>query len=252
MDPGTEAWQELERRARADADRRTFEADDTTALPPAAARYLDAAIAPGTALAPAARLEMRGRIKIGRWLPFRARQLLAPSHGTVWIATVGGIIRGNDRYVAGAGGMVWKLLGLVPLVRAEGSDVSRSAAERAAGESIWVPTALVAHRGVTWSASTDDQVDVRLDVDGHPVTLHQTLDADGRLRQSHFLRWGDPDRTGAWAEHPFGVEITGHRTFDGLTVPNTGRAGWHFGTDRWDAGVFFEFEITGYELLTSP
>jgi hypothetical protein len=148
--------------------------------------------------------------------------------------------------------MAWKLLGLVPLVRAEGTDVSQSAAERAAGESIWVPTALVADPGVTWSASTDDQLDMQLDVDGHPVTLHHTLDADGRLRHSHFLRWGDPERTGMWAEHPFGVEITGHRTFDRLTIPNAGRAGWHFGTDRWDAGVFFQFEITACEPLTIP
>jgi hypothetical protein len=192
---------------------------------------------------------MRGRIKIGRWLPFRAEQLLAPRHGTVWMATVGGVIRGSDRYVGGTGGMSWKLLGRIPLVHAGGPDVSRSAAERAAGESIWVPTALAADPATTWSQRTDDELDVTIAVDGHRVTLHHSIGAEGRLRSSSFSRWGDPDRTGAWAPHPFGVEVTGHRTFDGVTIPNAGRAGWHFGTDRWEDGAFFEFDITAYELL---
>jgi Spy/CpxP family protein refolding chaperone len=32
-------------------------------------------------------------------------------------------------------------------------------------------------------------------------------------------------------------------------VLGLGRAGWHFGTDRWEDGAFFEFDITAYELL---
>jgi hypothetical protein len=248
MSTGRRAWDELARRARTGSTV-AFGDEVTDRLPPAARRYLAAAVAPGTPLAPAARLEMHGRIKIGRWLPFRAHQLLAPRHGTVWMATVGGVIRGSDRFVGGTGGMTWKLLGLLPLVRAEGPDVSRSAAERAAGESIWVPTAVAADATAAWSAATNDELDVTVSVEDHTVTLHHSIDAEGRLRSSCFSRWGDPDRTGTWSEHPFGVEVTGHRTFDGVTIPNAGRAGWHLGTDRWDDGAFFEFDITGYELL---
>ena len=227
-----------------------FEEDTVAHLPEVAQRYLRAAISPGSPLAPVARLEMRGQIKIGRWLPFRARQLLAPRHGTVWMATVAGVIRGSDRYVAGVGGMAWKLLGLVPFVHAEGADVSRSVAERAAAESIWAPTALAADPGVRWSATMPDRLDVDFTVDDeHPVHLHHAVDSEGRLEQSHLLRWGDPDNTGAWAEHPFGVEVAGHRAFDGVTIPSEGRAGWHFGTERWDEGVFFRYEVTAYELL---
>ena len=63
------------------------------------------------------------------------------------------------------------------------------------------------------------------------------------------MRWGDPDETGTWGLHPFGVEVTGHRSFAGLTVPARGTAGWHYGTDRWTEGAFFRFEITGHEPL---
>jgi hypothetical protein len=44
-------------------------------------------------------------------------------------------------------------------------------------------------------------------------------------------RWGDPDRTGTWAWHPFGGQITGYRCFAGLTIPSAGRLGW-LRTDR--------------------
>ena len=213
-------------------------------------RYLDHAIHPGTPLAAGARLQMRGRIKLHRWLPFRARQLLAPRYGTVWKARVGGVVFGSDRYVAGIGGMDWRVMGLIPVVGVSGPDVARSAAERAAGEAIWVPTALAAPGDAEWSATGDRQVAVDLEVDGHPVTLHHQIDpATGALRSSTFQRWGDPDETGTWGPHAFGVEVTAERTFGGITIPSEGHAGWHHGTDRWEEGKFFQFEITKYDLI---
>lgn len=245
----TAEWARLEQLTDALPATPAFDATVTSLMPPAARRYLDAAIAPGTPLAPGARLTMRGSIKLGRWLPFRARQLLVPSLGTVWVARVGGVIFGSDRYVAGVGGMEWKLLRLFRVMRAEGADVTRSAAERAAGESIWVPTAVA----VAGELRDDgiDRVRVDLTVDGHPVTVHHELAPDGRLGASWFQRWGDPDRSGTWALHPFGVEALESRTFDGVTFPARGQAGWHYGTERWGDGVFFRYEITDYELVAA-
>jgi hypothetical protein len=143
--------------------------------------------------------------------------------------------------------MDWRLLGVIPLVHAEGPDVSRSAAERAAGESIWVPTALLPGSGSSWTLD-EDRLGVAVVVDGHGVRLEHRIDEGGRLLSSSFQRWGDPDKSGMWALHPFGVQVTAYRTFGGVTIPSAGRAGWHFGTDRWASGEFFRFEITDYEL----
>src|SRR5437899_2109125 len=105
-------------------------------------RHFRAAIAAGTALAASARLRMRGSIKLGsRWVPFRARQILAPRHGFVWAARAGGVIAGSDRYAEGQGGMDWKFLGLIRLMHADGPDVSKSTAGRAGAEAVWLPTA---------------------------------------------------------------------------------------------------------------
>lgn len=230
---------------------RPFTPDELAGQPEQVRRYLSKAIKPGTPRAAGARLEMRGRIRLGRWLPFRARQLLAPGYGTFWAARVAGVITGSDRYVDGRGGMDWKVLGLAPLVHAEGDDVSRSAAERAGGESIWVPTALLPGPGVTWTVIDDERVGVQFAVDGRPLHLEHRIDQSGRVVSSRFERWGDPDRSGAWGLHPFGVVVTRYGTFAGVSIPVAGHAGWHAGTDRWDDGQFFQYEITAYELVGS-
>ena len=242
----TPEWARLEQLASAMAPPEPFAGPPTTA-PPAVRRYLSAAIAPGTPLAAGARLTMRGSIKLGRWLPFRARQLLVPGLGSVWAARVAGLVSGSDRYVGGVGAMEWKLLGAFTVMRASGDDVTRSAAGRVAGESIWVPTA-VARAGRIADVGSDG-VRVELELDGRPTAVEHRLDPDGLVVASSLQRWGDPDGTGTWALHPFGVDVTSSRTFSGVTIPSAGRAGWHHGTDRWEEGVFFRFEISEYALL---
>lgn len=225
-----------------------FSGVELEGLPNPVRRYFQAAIAPGTPLAPCARLRMRGHVKVGRWLPFSARQVLNPHEGFVWSARAAGVIAGSDRYVDGAGAMDWKLAGMVTVAHGDGPDVSRSAAGRAGAEGIWVPTALLPRFGVTWSAHDEAHVTARHRLGSTPVEINLDLDPEGRIRSVVFDRWGDPDETGMWAWHPFGGEITGYRSFGGLTVPSAGRLGWHFGTDRWPAGEFFRYEITSLEV----
>jgi hypothetical protein len=241
-----DAWAALEQHVPGPTERFSRARLDGLAGP--VRRYFEASLTEGVPLAAGAQLQMRGRIKLRRWLPFHARQLLVPRAGTVWAATVATVIRGSDHYVDGAGGMDWRLFGIVPLVHAAGTDFSRSAAERAAGESIWVPTATVP-TARAWTVRADRVICAPIEVDGHAVELEHEIDDAGHLEASWFSRWGDPDDTGTWGHHPFGVQVMGHATFDGVTIPNRGRAGWHFGTDRWPDAAFFEFDITHYELV---
>jgi hypothetical protein len=87
-------------------------------LPQAVHRHLQGAIRPGTPLVTSARLRMRGQLKLGRWLPFQAEQVLAPHHGFYWAARVAGVISGFDRYLDGQGELRWKLLGMIPVTQA--------------------------------------------------------------------------------------------------------------------------------------
>jgi hypothetical protein len=243
---------ELEARLLQPPEPGRFSSAELDGLPEPVRRHLSQAIAPGTPLATAARLRMRGRIKVGRWLPFRARQVLNPHLGFVWAARAAGVITGSDRYVDGVGGMDWKLAGLVTVARGQGHDVSRSAAGRAGAEAAWLPTTLLPRFGVRWSASGTHQVTARYQVGETPLEVTYQLDADGRICWLVFDRWGDPENRGTFAWHAFGGEITGYRTFQGLTIPSAGRLGWFYGSDRWPAGEFFRYQITDLHSVTTP
>jgi hypothetical protein len=229
---------------------RPFGPVELDGLPDPVRLHLAAAIAPGTPLARTAQLQMQGTIRIGRWAPFRARELLAPLDGFVWTARAAGVVTGSDRYLQGTGVADWRLAGLLPVMHAAGRDVSRSAAGRAGGEGVWLPTALLPRYGVRWTAEGQDRITAHYSVRAVPLQLRLQLDEAGRVASFVFPRWGDPDRTGSWTWHPFGGEVTGHHSFGGVTIPSAGRIGWHFGTDRWPDGEFFRFRITDLHLVT--
>src|SRR4051794_36820214 len=111
-----------------------FSSSELFGVPDTAASMLTTAIESGTPLAAAARIQKRGSIRINRWLPFRASQVIAPGQGFVWVARVVGLIEGHDLFIDGAGEMEWKLVRLLTVARGAGTDVSRSAAGREAAK----------------------------------------------------------------------------------------------------------------------
>lgn len=222
-----------------------FTRDAVADLPEPARRWLLHAIAPGTPLSPVVELTMRGQIRIGRWRPFTARQVLAPPHGFVWAATArfaGLPVTGFDRYGGGTGQLRWRLLGLVPVATGAGPDVTRSAVGRLAGEAtVWLPTAFP---GARWSAGPDaDTAVATWRIDGQDEAVQLRVGGDGRLREVLLRRWGNPDGR-PYGRYRFGVAVAAERTFGGLTIPARIRAGWEWGTDRQDTGEFFRAEIT--------
>ncbi len=224
-----------------------FDPAELETLPEPVRRYFNASIEPGAALPTAVTLRMRGHIKLKRWLPFRADQVLTPHTGFVWRARAAGVISGYDVYIDGQGAMKWKLLGLATVMHADGPDISKAAAGRCGGEGVWLPSALLPRFGVRWSAPADDHIVSAFSVGTMPIELHCRIDSNGRVVSVMFDRWGDPDRTGTFDWHPFGGDITDHHVFDGLTVPSAGRWGWFYGTDRWHDGEFFRCRITEYD-----
>jgi hypothetical protein len=74
-----------ENRLRGGPSDKVFSSAELEGLPEPVRRYPRTAIVPGTPLAVCARLR-RGRIKVGRWLPFSAREVLNPHEGFIWSA----------------------------------------------------------------------------------------------------------------------------------------------------------------------
>ena len=199
----------------------------------------------GDAPAPTrAKLTMHGEIRLGRWRPFTAVQLLTPK-GLVWAARVGRWplrITGADRYIEGVGTMNWRLAGLLPVLNAGGPDITRSAAGRHAAELVALLPGAVGEPTLRWLELDETTARARV---AHGTSTHEVtirVDEVGALRTVSLPRWGNPDG-GAFAEHRFGVDFADEVTFGGITMPRTLRAGWWHGTPRAAAGEFFRATI---------
>ena len=222
------AWADLALEGRGE----TFDPAVVAQLPAPARRFLLRAIQPGAPLARSVELRMHGTIRLAPDrdpTPMRAEQILAPPEGFVWRArTVGGRMRiqGFDRYAAGQGEMRWLLWGLVPVMRATGSDVTRSAAGRLAMEAVLLPSSLLPGRGFTWEEVDDTRARFRTTVGPETVVTTLEVDAEGRPRRSNARRWSDAAGPG-YAR--FVVDLDGELESGGYRIPSRIEAGWHFG-----------------------
>jgi hypothetical protein len=117
-----------------------------------------------------------------------------------------------------------KLFGLARVVHCDGADVSRRSrpCSRRGGLGTERPAAAL--------RSLPDCLDNR-----HIAFSYRLVHA-GCQRPRKVDRpcaMGDPDSSGKSDRHPFGFDATGYATFNGLTIPSVGPAGWFIGTDRW-------------------
>lgn len=180
---------------------------------------------------------MHGEIRLDRWVPFRAEQVIHPQRGMIWNAEVRRwgipIIRGSDRLLGGQGAMRWRLLGILPVISATGPDITRSAEGRLAAELVWLPSALCSG-SVVWTGPDPASAHAAIGVRGSRIGVDYTLADDGRLTALRMERWGNPDGEG-FGLHAFGGLVEEERTFAGCTVPTRLRIGWDFGSPRFEA-----------------
>ncbi len=229
----------------------TFDSDTLDGLPVPAQRFLGRALPAGVPIATTVEVDATGTIKLGTsWWTFRSTQILRAADGFVWQPTVRrGPLRvsGADSYVDGTGTMAFRLFGLVPVVRAAGPDVDRSAAGRLAAETVaWLPQATTPQAGATWTPVDDERATVTLPTPAGPIDVTVTVGDDGRVRSTSMMRWdssSDPP-----GERTFGGAASDEYTTEaGVRIMGDGAVGWDWGTPRWIDGEFFRFHITRAE-----
>jgi hypothetical protein len=189
---------------------------------------------------------MSGSIKLEPgWCEFEAEQVIGWDRGFVWAARAkvrGLSVTGFDRMVDGTAAMRWKLLGLFPVMRAEGAEIARAAAGRLHAETIWLPAALLGS-DVVWTEVDSTHIRAAIDAHGEPSDLELTIDERGALASCSLSRWGDLN-TGKFGYHPFGGTAARERSFDGVTIPTEHHVGWYFGTSRFEnEGEFFRCTV---------
>jgi len=188
---------------------------------------------------------MKGIIKLVNWALFKSVLYANPFKGFMWEATVKmGIlpVKGYDYFLENKGAMQWTLFNIIPVNKAEGANVSRSAEGRAMLEAIFTPHLLISPK-VRWDVISENEVTVNWNLYQEDKAVHLIIGDDGSLQKAFAERWGNPGDTREWAYHKFGVNVEREIKRKGIVIPSKGNAGWWFGQKEYDDGEFFRFEV---------
>ena len=213
-------------------------------VPEPVRRWLVHAIAPGTPLRRRVELVQHGRIRIGSWRTFTARQVTAGLEGYIWACATrvfGVPVYGYDRLTAGGAAMVHRAFDRIPLVNETGPDLVRSAAGRLVSEMIWTP-AVALDPAVTWSSGDDHSATAVVPYVGENYEVNLAVDPGGRPRKVTMQRWARVDR-GPYQLRRFGAEIHREATFGGFVVPTQVTAGYDDDSPRWPDCAFIEITV---------
>ena len=251
-------WRYLDRRADADEMQRlialqpanpdVFSAGMIASVPEPARRFFRFAIAEGTPLYSVADIKMEGQFGMGdkaepKYMPMRARQVLAAPDGFVWAMSAGsGAMRlsGSD---SGKWTRFW-LFGLAPVARFGGNpDHARSAFGRYVAEAIfWTPAAVLPGPHVVWEPVSKNTVRMTMRLGELEQSVNLTVDEEGRPLRVTFMRWSDANPDKVHRLQPFGGYLSEFREFDGFRLPTHVEAGNMFETDEYFP--FFVVDIT--------
>ncbi|MDX1500611.1 MAG: DUF6544 family protein, partial [Woeseiaceae bacterium] len=246
---GLYAWRRAERRAlrrswqslvgAGAASGAAFDPASVGGLPAPAQRLFRFAIEPGAPLHTVVEVDMHGELGLGtknapNYRPMRARQVLAPPAGFIWAVDTGsGLARitGSDGMTATTSWSHFALFGLLPVVRAGGTEDHRRAAfGRLVGEAVfWAPAALLPGTGVHWVAVDADTARVTVEFAGLTQSADVTVASDGRPVSVVLPRWSDANPEKTFRLQPFGGTLAGFETFDGYRLPTQIEAGNFFG-----------------------
>ncbi|HEX2560262.1 DUF6544 family protein [Phenylobacterium sp.] len=243
------AWAELARDAPAPA---RFDPRQLAGLPEPAQRYFRYAIAPGAELRTVAEITMQGRFSLGSkpepgYMPMRAREILAPPRGFVWLPAIGSglmTFSGSDGLLHGQAWTRFWALGLIPVARASGGDdLARSAAARLFSEAaLWSPASMLPGPHVRWEAVDVDTARVVFQRPREPYAIDLTVAPDGRPLSFVMQRWSNANADKVFRSQPFGGTFAATRQFGDYTIPSRVSVGNHFGTDAYFP--FFEATVT--------
>lgn len=203
-------------------------------LPVPVVRNLRVVLREGQPRYRAAELRQTGRFLVKApdgWRPFTAtHRLTSVPAAFLWDASIsmgpGLAMRVRDRFLDGQGSMHGALLGLVTLVRVEGTpEIAAGALHRWLAETPWCPTALLPRPGLEWTALDDSTARVTATGGSTTVSAEMHFGPDGLVERVDVpARMRDVNGTGV--PTPWEGRFHGYMDVGGMRIPAGGDVGW--------------------------
>lgn len=223
---------------------------DLSPLPPAIQRYLTLTGALGQPRVTNFHARFRGRIRSGpdaRWMPFEAEQVnVYASHARLFVmhaSMLGVPFDVFHRFADGAATMRVRLASLLPMVDAEGPEMTQAETVTLFNDMcVFAPGTLISP-SVTWPERPDGQVEGAFTNAGVTVRAVLTFNEAGELVDfvSDDRLQGSSDGT-SFARMRWSTPLADYRTFGAHTLSGAGVGRWHpKATEAYD---YIEMSLT--------
>ena len=218
-------------------------------LPQPVLRYLQYTGVAGKHLIKTARVEQRGRFRLGvdrAWMDFSAEQFYTTSPpGFKWDAKfkIMGlpVLRAEDSYKDGHGHMFGRLAGLKTVFDTRGPELDQASMLRYLNEVMWFPTAYLGEN-MRWEAVDGESARVTFSDHGREVSAELRFDSEGRLVDFKAKRYRETG--GEFSLDGWSTPITGYGEYEGLNLPAGGVGVWHLPGGDFS---YIELEITSVD-----
>ncbi len=185
-----------------------------------------------------------------KWLPFVAQQYFTTNPPAfLWHATMRLFpfvwISATDRFSQGHGNMRIKLLSVIPMGNARGSEMDQSEMQRYLAEMIWFPAAWLS-KSIEWQAIDAHTVKAIMhasDVTA-PVVLH--VNEQGQLTRVTADRY--KEEHGRYLLTPWSGQCDEYQAVEGMRIPTRIAITWHLASGDF---TWFRCKITEIEYNQS-
>jgi hypothetical protein len=166
----------------------------------------------------------------GGWHPIRGEQYFATEPpGFVWWGRIR-VLPGlwfdvRDQSVAGVGRMLATVESTFTVADGAGAEFDQGSLLRLLGEMVWLPSAFLDSRHVSWCAMDNQHARATLSVSGREVTAVFEFGADGLPAAVFADRYRDVG--GSAVLTPWSGELSDYRDVTGMLVPHRLVAYWH-------------------------
>jgi hypothetical protein len=195
------------------------------------------------------RLKQAGKIrqdKKSAWMDFEATEFYSidpPSF--VWKASLPSsktpLVMGLDKYAEGVGSMNIKMLSLVSLVDAKGSEINQGATMRYLNEMMWFPASYLG-KNVSWKAIDNTSAEITLTDEGMSVSAVIYFDEEGKITNFVAKRYRSVGKR--FELETWSTPITEYKEFNGIKLPSKGKAVWNLKDGDFE---YIELEIKELE-----
>jgi hypothetical protein len=219
--------------APATSEKKVVTKEMLSGLPPIVQKWLERSNVIGKENSYSVHLKQIGEMRTtpdGNWMPVEAEQWFKTEKpGFIWIADVkfapGIHLAGRDKYENGKGHMLIKLLSLIPVADAKGTETDQGAMVRYLVEIVWFPSAAL-NDYIQWEQIDSTTAKATMTYGGIIASGLFKFDANGDVISFEAKRYYDR-KGGATLEDWFiQIEPNGYKEFEGVRIPARSAVTW--------------------------